>query len=116
MSLNLDNKIFKSVSNSESGEVSDETIFRYFQNKNTIKAEYSGGEILIGQILGKWINDTQIDFYYHHINKSNELKAGKCLSTLSIMEDGRLKFEEQWQWLSGDKQKGKSEIIEIKDN
>jgi hypothetical protein len=38
---------------------------------------------------------------------------GKCLSTPAIMEDGRMKLKEQWQWLSGDMSTGYSEIVEI---
>ena len=30
-----------------------------------------------------------------------------------ILQDGRLKFKEYWQWLSGDMSSGYSEIIEI---
>lgn len=46
MKLNLDNKKFKSLSNSENGEVSDSTIFHYHQTDNMIWAEYSGGDII----------------------------------------------------------------------
>ena len=38
---------------------------------------------------------------------------GKCLSTPELLSDGRLKFKEAWQWLSGDMSSGYSEIVEV---
>jgi hypothetical protein len=38
---------------------------------------------------------------------------GKCLSTPQRLPDGRLRFSEQWQWLSGDMSSGSSEIEEV---
>lgn len=55
--FNLNNKIFTAVQNSESGEVNDQTCFHYFQQDKMIWAEYQGGEILKGFLIGKWISD-----------------------------------------------------------
>jgi hypothetical protein len=42
-----------------------------------------------------------------------QLKFGKCLSTPALAADGEIKFFEEWQWMSGDKTIGKSEIEEV---
>lgn len=55
--FNLNNKIFIALENSESGEVSEQTRFHYFQQDKMVWAEYKGGEILKGFLIGKWISD-----------------------------------------------------------
>jgi hypothetical protein len=44
--FSLEDRYFTAVSNSETGEVSDQTIFSYHQKENVIWAEYSGGHRL----------------------------------------------------------------------
>ena len=52
----LDNRYFTTQSNSGNGEVSSETVFHYHQDGDLVYAEYSGGEILKGHLLGKMID------------------------------------------------------------
>jgi len=48
----------------------------------------------------------------YNMNKI-QIMLGKCLSTPELLPDGALKLKEQWQWLSGDKSSGYSELEEI---
>jgi len=111
--INLDNKVFKALSNSDNGEVGNDTIFYYSQKDNIISAEYNGGEIIKGNLIGKQLKDGNFDFVYHHINVDGDLKIGKCLSSPISLENGKIKLFEKWQWLNGDLSKGTSELIEI---
>ena len=111
--INLDKKIFKALSNSENGEVNDDTVFYYSQKENIISAEYNGGEIIKGNLVGKQLENGQFDFVYHHINQDGQLKIGKCLSIAILQENGKIKLFEKWQWLSDDMSYGTSELIEI---
>jgi hypothetical protein len=54
----------------------------------------------------------EIDFYYQHINLSDQIRIGKCHSVPQILSDGRIELSEQWQWLNGDKSKGSSIVVE----
>jgi len=110
--INLDKKVFKALSNSDNGEVSDDTVFHYSQIDKIISAEYNGGEIIKGNLLGKQLKDGSFDFVYHHINANGELKIGKCLSSAVLLENGKIKLFENWQWLNGDLSNGTSELIE----
>ena len=38
---------------------------------------------------------------------------GTCISTPGRLPDGRLRFKEEWQWLSGDLSSGYSESEEV---
>ena len=80
------------------GEVSQQTTFYYFQQEKMIRAEYAGGEIVKGFLIGKCMNGTQIEFTYQHLNQALENRLGSCVTTFSI-ENGKLVGNEQWQWL-----------------
>ena len=111
--INLNKKTFKAISNSDSGEVNEDTLFYYSQNENIISAEYNGGQIIKGNLIGKQLVNGDFDFVYQHINFKNEIKIGKCLSTAILQSDGKIKLLEKWQWLCDDMSQGKSELIEI---
>ena len=52
--MNLDDKVFRSVANSGAGEVDRQTVFIYHQESDLVWAEYSGGRILKGHLMGEW--------------------------------------------------------------
>ncbi len=109
--LDLDNKKFIAVENTANGEVSSQTQFHYHQQGEMIWAEYSGGEILKGLLIGKKIGKMQIEFTYQHLNQSLENRLGRCCTTFSL-NAGKLIGNEQWQWLDSLEQ-GNSLIKEI---
>ena len=111
--INLGKKTFKALSNSDNGEVSDDTTFYYSQKDNIISVEYKGGDILKGNLIGKQLEDGRFEFVYHHINVDGKLKIGKCLSNATLLDDGKIKLQEEWQWLCDDLSTGTSELIEI---
>jgi len=111
--INLDDKVFIAVVNSSNGEVGKDTLFYYSQTENIISAEYRGGDIINGHLLGEQLPSGEFSFVYHHINIDGELKVGKCLSSASYNNDGKIILNEEWQWLTGDMSKGKSELVEV---
>lgn len=111
--LDLNNKIFMADFNSENGEVSESTVFKYYQEKHIIWADYSGGVIIKGSLIGKFIREDSIEFVYHHINDKNELLTGKCISKIEIDENAKLLLNESWQWTCKDNSKGKSKLREL---
>jgi hypothetical protein len=112
--INYDNKIFTSVQNSETGEVSSETVFHYHQKGSVVWAEYAGGEIVFGNLIGKITDNETLEIRYQHLNKHGELMTGKCFSTPETLSDGRIRLYEKWQWTSGDFSEGESIVEEIK--
>lgn len=111
--INYDNKKFAAIENSETGEVSGETIFHYRQTGDLVWAEYAGGEIKFGTLIAKVLEKDYLEMRYQHLNKSGELMTGKCFSAPEILADGRIRLYEKWQWTSGDLSKGESIIEEI---
>ena len=113
MKYNLEGKIFRSVTNTQNGEVGVETVFYYRQDGELVSAEYRGGIIVGGHLMALMRENGQLDMRYHHLNNSGKFMLGKCLSTPEVLPDGRLKFKESWQSLSGDRSAGYSEIEEV---
>lgn len=48
---------------------------------------------------------------YHQVNDKDELMTGICTSKPEILENGKIRLHENWEWTSGDQSKG-SYIIE----
>ena len=111
--INLDNKKFKTISNSENGALSKDFIFHYKQKGNILTCLYKGGDIVEGQLLGIIAEDNTIKMSYHQINKKDEINTGICFSNILVQSNGKIKIEENWQWTSGDQSKGFSVLEEI---
>ena len=86
--INYDNRVFKSVSNSETGEVSQDTTFYYHQKDDLVRAEYSGGAIVFGTLIAKVLENGVLEMRYQHLNNTGELMTGKCVSSPEILPDG----------------------------
>lgn len=112
-SINYNSRIFRSCANSAEGEVDARTTFRYRQMGDIVWAEYTGGKVKFGQLLGLVLPDGKLELRYQHINESGELMTGICLSTPEILTDGRIRLHESWQWTCGDHASGDSIIEEI---
>jgi hypothetical protein len=110
--INYNNKIFVSISNTENGEVNEETIFHYYQENDYIWAEYYGGKIIKGFLVGYIDNNGILHFNYEHINNEKIIRTGECKSEPKKLNDGRIELKETWEWTNGDKSKGESKIIE----
>lgn len=50
--MNYHNKIFRPISNTVNGETSELTVFHYKQTGNILTAEYAGGQIQKGHLIG----------------------------------------------------------------
>ena len=98
--FSLEDRYFTVVSNSDTGEVSDQTIFSYHQKGDIIWAEYSGGSIIKGFLLGRIDENNNLSFDYRHINTDGESKSGSCNSEPRY-ENGKLRFYEKWKWTDG---------------
>ncbi len=110
--MNYNGRIFIPQSNTENGEVGEETIFHYFQENDLFWAEYSGGDVLKGHMIGTVAENGELDFHYQHLNKNRQVKLGKCHSIPRILQNGKIALQEKWQWLNGDLSSGESVVIE----
>lgn len=110
--INYDGKVFIAKENSENGEVNSCTKFYYHQNDKFLWAEYFGGEIVKGYLVGSVADSGELNFHYQHINKQGIVRIGKCKSVPNLLENGKIELTESWQWLNSDFSVGSSIIIE----
>ncbi len=110
--INYNDKIFRPIVNSENGETSNDTVFIYKQIGNILTSEYSGGKIINGHLIGVVDENGEIEMRYHQVNQKGELMTGICKSKPEILENGKIRLHETWQWTSGDKSNGQSIIQE----
>lgn len=111
--INYNGKKFRPISNSLNGETSSETIFEYKQDGNILTADYSGGQIVKGHLIGLVDEQGNINMRYHQVNCQGELMTGICQSKAEILKNGKIRLHENWQWTSGDQTKGTSVLEEI---
>ncbi|WP_173917562.1 n-acetylglutamate synthase [Halobacillus sp. Marseille-Q1614] len=111
--IDYNNRTFISVENTENGEVSSKTYFHYYQEGRILYADYEGGDIVKGKLVGIVNADDTLEFRYNHINISNEIRGGKCKSTPVITNDGKIELHEEWQWIDQKQTEGRSVIREV---
>jgi len=111
--MNYNNKKFKAVSNSPTGEVGGNTIFHYYQRDHILWGTYAGEQIQFGTITGIVNDDGTLLFSYQHVNNKNEIMTGTCQSKPEQMETGKIRLYECWTWTCKDKSSGESIIEEI---
>ncbi|WP_128544031.1 n-acetylglutamate synthase [Larkinella soli] len=109
-----DGKLFRSVTNTDNGEVDAATTFRYHQENSLVWADYSGGSIVKGFLMAKVGEDGSLDMVYQHLNTDGRFRNGICRSTPEVLPDGRLRLHERWQWTNGDGSSGESIIEECR--
>ena len=114
MKINYHGRKFSGISNTPNGQVSGDTIFHYEQHENILKASYSGGSIIQGEMLGQVLDYNSLYFAYHHIDVNGQLRSGYCHSVAEVLADGRIRLHEKWEWTHGGEGKGDSVVEEIK--
>ena len=78
-SINFEGKKFRLIANSKNGEATSETIFEYSQEGDLVTADYYGGEIRYGKIIGL-LDGNNLQMYYQCLTKEDEFKLGSELN------------------------------------
>jgi hypothetical protein len=112
MTPSLDGRRFQAMADVVGGEVGTDTVFTYHERDGEIWADYSGGAIRRGHLVGTRDGD-RLDFRYAQLNADGQTSTGHCVSTVTVLADGRLRLDETWQWESrpGD---GTSVVVELR--
>jgi hypothetical protein len=110
--IDYDGRRFRSLSNSESGEVDAETRFEYHQEGDVVWATYRGGAVTFGTLVATADAEGNLDMRYQHVNTLGAIKTGICRSTPELLPDGRLRLHESWQWTCGEGERGRSVVEE----
>lgn len=110
---NLHGRVFVPVKNSEAGTVRRDTLFVFTQDGLNFAANYSGGSVQEGHLMGRFDTDITAQIVYHCRTDTNTLKVGKALAKFDVNPDMPLQIRMDWEWLSGDVGKGQSQYKEL---
>ncbi|MER7518149.1 hypothetical protein [Streptomyces sp. NPDC126499] len=99
MARSLDGLVFAPVADQAPGQVGTRTRFTYHEEDGRIWAEYAGGDVVRGSLVGTRAGD-RLDFRYVQLKQDGSTSSGHCVSTVVELPDGRLRLEESWAWES----------------
>ncbi|MDS0294668.1 hypothetical protein [Halogeometricum luteum] len=99
--ISLDGRTLAGVANGEDGEVSAETRFRFEQDGERISATYAGGDVADGYLVGT-LDGGEWDVRYVQMNADGETATGHSVGTVTLLDDGRVRVEDVWEWESRD--------------
>jgi hypothetical protein len=110
VTLNYDGRRF-SPSDGVPGEGSRVAVYR--QDGDLLWGEFSGGEIRRGALTGTCAPDGTLDFAYCMVFEGGEIVSGRCSSTPTVLEDGRVRLHEEWERYGAGGSRGVSSIEEL---
>jgi len=73
----------------------------YHQKDDTVWAEFAGGSVRTGRLVGVRDAAGVIEAAYCQIMTDGEVVAGRCLSIPTVLDDGRIRLTEQWRRADG---------------
>jgi len=97
--ISLDGRTLAGVTNADAGEVGGDTRFEFEQEGDRIYARYSGGEVVDGHLVGTFDGREWV-IRYAQLNTDRETATGHSRGTVELLEDGRVRVEDEWQWES----------------
>jgi hypothetical protein len=99
MKIQLDKIKMNVIKTSENGVVNSDTIFSFLQSGNFVSAEYVGGKIKKGFLVGLMRND-ELKFNYCQMQTDGTLDNGASVCKLSVNENGKIILTENFEWKS----------------
>ena len=98
--ISFDNIHMNVVKTDACGVVNHETIFHFRQRDNVVKAEYAGGKIQQGFLIGKFDEQNHLLFSYCQLQIDGKLDNGASDCEVSKDQDGKFLLTEHFEWAS----------------
>jgi hypothetical protein len=99
MNISLNKIKMTVVETAENGLVNKDTIFAFRQTDDLVTAEYAGGRIKKGFLVGT-ISDRKLQFSYCQVQIDGELDNGISSCELSTNDNGKVMLVEHFEWKS----------------
>ncbi|WP_412543130.1 hypothetical protein R8Z50_11865 [Longispora sp. K20-0274] len=110
--INYDGKSFRS-SAAETSRGKTVPVGHYHQDDDLVWAEFAGGAVRNGFLVGTADADGVMTLSYSQVLDTGEVISGRCTTTPTLLEDGRLRLREEWHRF-GSGASGVSYIDEIR--
>ncbi|MDB6081827.1 MAG: n-acetylglutamate synthase [Chlamydiia bacterium] len=88
------------VKTAASGVVNHETIFHFSQNNGIVSANYTGGKIQQGFLVGRFTTENELVFSYCQMQLDGKLDNGASKCVVSRNENGKVILTEHFEWAS----------------
>jgi len=99
-SMSLDKIRMNVVKTDACGVVNHETIFHFSQNNGVVEAEYAGGKIQRGFLVGRFNGVNHLVFSYCQMQIDGKLDNGTSECEVAKDEDGKVTLTEHFEWAS----------------
>jgi hypothetical protein len=100
MRIDYDGRRFVS-SAAETAGAGDFPVARYAQRGDLVWAEFAGGRVRAGRLVGVAAPNGVLRLAYCQVLTDGAMVAGECVSTPTVLPDGRLRLEERWRRADG---------------
>lgn len=112
MKINLDKTTMRVIKTAGNGVVNRDTIFHFTQVEKDVWAEYAGGKIKKGFLVGQ-SDGAVFQFSYCQLQCDGVPDSGASTCTLSLAENGKIQLIENFEWKSRPGEKGQNVFMEI---
>ena len=110
--INYDGRVFRSAAAETAGPDGQGPVGHYHQDGDVVWAEFSGGQVVRGALIGTSGRDGVLRLAYCQLMASGEAVAGQCTSIPTVLGDGRIRLDEHWQRSGPDGPAGVSVIVQ----
>jgi hypothetical protein len=97
----LDGLQMRVVATADGGEISADTLFTFAQDGNTVSAQYTGGTVRLGHLVGT-LAAGQLSFRYVQVDRTGRVDSGRSICNIRLLPDDRIQLCEHFQWESRD--------------
>jgi hypothetical protein len=97
MTIHYDGRVFRSTAPETAGPDATGPTGHYRQQDNLVWAEFAGGRVVRGSLVGTCRPDGRIELAYCQVLVGGETVSGRCTSTPEVLSDGRIRLREDWQ-------------------
>lgn len=107
----LDGVAMRVVEMSDSSVIGPETLFHFTQQGTIVRAEYEGGAIVAGSLVG-YRNGVTLNFCFSQLESPLSWKTGTSVCTVR-RQDGALELIEEFCWDDKERPSGRNILREI---
>jgi hypothetical protein len=114
-SYDYDGKVFASTVTADTAGIGGGgPIGRYHQRGDLVWAEFAGGKVRHGSLVGVRDADGRLRLAYCQVLEDGTVICGDCISTPERLADGRIRLREVWRRYSPRAEDGVSVIDEVR--
>jgi hypothetical protein len=99
MKIDLDGLRMNAVETDANGVIDRDTVFQFHQDGDKVHAEYAGGSIERGYLVGR-LTRTVLEFRYCQLEASGTLGGGASTCEVERDESSRVRIVENFAWES----------------